>query len=183
MPTVVHDFDWPDRVLIGTIGEPGSRSFYLQVKDGRRVVSVLLEKEQSALLAMHVEQILDELMGAGNPFGIPADPSAELIDRAPLDPVDEQFRTGTIGLGWDPTTAQVVLQLLSEAELDEPTDSDEEVPEEAVVIRMPVGAARAFARGTRAVVAAGRPSCPRCGLPVDPHGHTCPDSTVFGDTP
>ena len=43
MPTIVHEFDWPDRVVVGTIGQPGSRTFYLQVRDGARIVSVALE--------------------------------------------------------------------------------------------------------------------------------------------
>jgi uncharacterized repeat protein (TIGR03847 family) len=173
MPTVVHDFDWPDRVLVGTIGEPGSRAFYLQVRQGRRVVSVLLEKEQSALLAMHMDRMLDELMQEGNPYRIPSDAPAELIDTEPLEPVDEQFRTGTIGLGWDPTTSQLVVQAYSDVELDEDPDSEEEQPEEALVIRMPVGTARAFVRSTRDVVASGRPLCPVCGQPIDPGGHVC----------
>lgn len=177
MPTVVYDFDWPDRVLVGTIGEPGARAFYLQVRQGRRLVSVLLEKEQAALLAMHTGQLLDEMMDDGNPYRIPADASPELIDTGPLEPVDEQFRTGTIGLGWDPATAQLVLQAYSDVELDDELDEgiagDEENPEEALVIRMPVGTARAFVRATREVVAAGRPLCPLCGLPMEPQGHVC----------
>ncbi|MBO9556841.1 DUF3090 family protein, partial [Cellulomonas sp.] len=46
-------------------------------------------------------------------------------------------------------------------------------PEEALLVRMPVGTARAFVQRTRRVVGAGRPACPRCGLPVDPDGHVC----------
>jgi uncharacterized repeat protein (TIGR03847 family) len=137
------------------------------------VVSVLLEKEQSALLAMHMDRMLDELMQEGNPYRIPSDAPAELIDTEPLEPVDEQFRTGTIGLGWDPTTSQLVVQAYSDVELDEDPDSEEEQPEEALVIRMPVGTARAFVRSTRDVVASGRPLCPVCGQPMDPDGHVC----------
>ena len=35
-------------------------------------------------------------------------------------------------------------------------------------------AARAFVVRARRVVAAGRPSCPLCSLPLDPAGHVCP---------
>jgi uncharacterized repeat protein (TIGR03847 family) len=35
-------------------------------------------------------------------------------------------------------------------------------------------AARAFVARARRVVAAGRPSCPLCSLPLDPTGHVCP---------
>jgi uncharacterized repeat protein (TIGR03847 family) len=172
MPTVVHGFDWPDRVLVGTIGGPGSRAFYLQVREGRRVVSVLLEKQQAALLSEKIEQLLDGLMTTDSPVAIPAEAPPELVDSAPLEPVDEQFRAGTLGLGWDPSRAQIVLQAYSDQPLSD-DDADEEQPAEIVAVRMPVGTARAFVQSTRAVVQAGRPLCPRCGHPMDPDGHVC----------
>jgi uncharacterized repeat protein (TIGR03847 family) len=42
-----------------------------------------------------------------------------------------------------------------------------------LLVRMPVGTARAFAKRTREIVGAGRPACPLCGYPMDPEGHTC----------
>jgi len=185
MPTVVHGFDWPDRVIVGTIGQPGSRTFYLQAREGRRLISVRLEKEQSAALAEKIEQILDELMAEdGNPLGIPAEAMPELVDTAPLEPVDEQFRTGVLGVGWDPSTAQVIVQASSFPELDddidlESVDVSELEPEEAMQVRMPVGTARAFVHATRVIVAAGHPSCPLCGRPMEPEGHVC----TFSDEP
>jgi uncharacterized repeat protein (TIGR03847 family) len=182
MPTIVHGFDWPDRIVIGTIGVPGSRTFYLQARTGPRVVTVSLEKEQSAILARTMDELLDELMGGeGNTLSIPATTPLELIDNDPLDqPVEEQFRTGTISLGWDPTTAQIVLEAYPLVEVDERTlddltmDVDETEPPEMLLVRIPVGTARAFATRTLEVVGAGRPLCPLCGAPMDPEGHTCP---------
>ena len=172
MPTVVHGFDWPDRVLVGAIGAPGSRAFYLQVREGRRIVSVLLEKQQAALLSDKIEQLLDGLMTGDSTVAIPAEAPPELVDSDPLAPVDEQFRAGALGLGWDPSRAQIVLQAYSDQPLDE-DDGDEEQPEEVVAVRMPVGTARAFVQSTRAIVRAGRPLCPKCGQPMDPDGHVC----------
>src|SRR5918995_483226 len=110
MPTLVHEYDWPDRVVVGTVGRPGSRTFYLQARTGARVTSVALEKEQSALLAEKMDELLEELgSDQGNGLTIPADTPVELLDDDPLDqPVEEQFRTGTMRLGWDPSTAQLV---------------------------------------------------------------------------
>jgi uncharacterized repeat protein (TIGR03847 family) len=110
MPTLVHAFDWPDRVVVGTVGQPGERSFYLQARAGARIVSVALEKQQSALLAEKIEEILDELMTSeGNRFSIPAITPLELVDNDPLEqPVEVEFRTGAISLGFDPRTAQVM---------------------------------------------------------------------------
>jgi len=175
MPPIVHTFDWPDRVVVGTIGQPGSRSFYLQARTGPRVVSVGLEKEQSAVLAGTIEEILDELMvDEGNPFHVPEVAPVELIDNDPLDqPVEPEFRTGSISLGWDPTTAQLVIEAYPVDDSDDEGD-DEAVPTEMLVIRIPVGTARAFAARTLEIVGSGRALCPRCGQPMDPEGHDCP---------
>ena len=112
MPTLVHLFDWPDRVVVGTVGSPGSRTFYLQVRDGARNASIALEKQQSEVLAEKIDEILDALMtDEENRFSVPSATPAELVDNDPLDqPVEEQFRVGLMRLGWDPATAQVVLE-------------------------------------------------------------------------
>lgn len=181
MSTRVHDFSWPDRVVIGTLGIPGARTFYLQVRSGKQIVSVAMEKQQSALLAEKIEEALDQLITVkGNPFSVPTGTPIELVDNDPLEAVQEQFRTGAMTLGWDPTTAQIIVEahplteddfdaddndgLLHEDEVDEP---------EMLRVRMPVGTARAFAKRTREIVGAGRPACPLCGYPMDADGHIC----------
>jgi uncharacterized repeat protein (TIGR03847 family) len=186
MPTIVHDFAWPDRVVVGTVGHPGSRTFYLQARTGAQLVSVALEKEQSAVLAEKIDEILDELMvNDGNRFSVPSSIPVELVDNEPLEPVFEQFRAGAMGLGWDPTTAQLVVEayplIEAEAAPDDPStelgwETGEPMiePAELLVVRMPVGTARAFAKRTREIVGAGRPLCPLCGTPMDPEGHVCP---------
>ena len=174
MPTIVHEFAWPDRVVVGTVGHPGSRTFYLQVRTGPQIVSVALEKEQSALLAEKIDEILDELMVTdGNPYSVPADTPVELVDNDPLDPVDEQFRTGAMSLGWDPSTAQIVIEAFPFSESDESEFEPEADPAEKLLVRAPVGTARAFAKRTREIVGAGRPICALCGTPIDPDGHVC----------
>jgi uncharacterized repeat protein (TIGR03847 family) len=185
MPTLVHEFDWPDRVVVGTVGSPGSRTFYLQVRTGPRVASVALEKEQSALLAEKIDELLDALASAqDNHISVPAETPVELVDDGPLDqPVEEQFRTGVIRLGWDPSTAQIVIEaypyVVDETDDDDPDDDDaapdpEAIePSEMLLVRIPVGTARAFVQRTRRVVRAGRPTCPLCGLPIDDDGHVC----------
>ncbi|MEE9096189.1 DUF3090 domain-containing protein [Pseudarthrobacter phenanthrenivorans] len=179
MPTLVHEFAWPDRVVIGTIGIPGARTFYLQVRAGTQLVSIALEKQQSALLADKIDDILDQLIALeGNPFSVPTGTPIELVDNDPLEDVQEQFRTGAMSLGWDPTTAQVVIEAypLTEVEADpddDPLDPDNDEVPEMLLVRMPVGTARAFTKRTREVVGAGRPLCPLCGYPMDADGHVC----------
>ncbi|MBV1780091.1 DUF3090 domain-containing protein [Paeniglutamicibacter sp. ABSL32-1] len=181
MPTRVHEFIWPDRVIVGTMGLPGSRTFYLQVRAGRQIVSIAFEKQQADLLAEKVDEILDQLMALeGNPFSVPGNTPIELVDNDQLEAVQEQFRCGAMGLGWDPTTAQVVIKAYPITEVDDNDDEDLESPEvidpdadEMLLVSMPVGSARAFAKRTREVVAAGRPMCLLCGYPMDAEGHTC----------
>ncbi|TWX40316.1 DUF3090 family protein [Frigoribacterium sp. ACAM 257] len=182
MPTIVHGFDWPDRVVVGTVGRPGARTFYLQARDGRRVVSVALEKEQSAVLARKIDEILDEVRSVeGNPASVPETTPDELVDHAPLDqPVEAEFRVGALSLGWDPSTAQVVVEAYplvdpgdDDLDVDLDLDSDEAEPVEMMTLRLPVGTARAFAARTLEVVGAGRALCPLCGAPMDPEGHVC----------
>ncbi|WP_426594967.1 DUF3090 domain-containing protein [Cellulomonas sp. McL0617] len=172
---LVHLFDWPDRVVVGTVGSPGSRTFYLQVRDGARSASVALEKEQSAVLAEKIDEILDALMADdGNRFSVPVDTPAELVDDEPLDqPVEEQFRAGLMRLGWDPSTAQVVVEAFPYLESEEEEPEPEPEPSEMLLVKMPVGTARAFVQRTRAVVRSGRPLCPLCGSPMDDDGHVC----------
>lgn len=177
MPTSVLEFSWPDRVVIGTIGRPGKRTFYLQVRAGRQLVSIALEKQQSDQLAQKIDEMLDELSTVeGNRFSVPATTPIELVDNDQLEEVEERFRTGAMGLGWDPSTAQLVIEAYSLADVD--TDDDDafgadDAETELLRVRIPVGTARAFAKRTREVVGAGRPACPLCGFPVDPEGHTC----------
>ncbi|MCW2750830.1 MAG: hypothetical protein JWR83_1940 [Aeromicrobium sp.] len=182
MAPIVHGFDWPDRFVVGTVGQPGERTFFIQARAGKQLVSVAIEKQQSAALAERIEEILDELMAEdGNPFSVPALTPEGLVDNDPLEqPVEEEFRAGAMGLGWDPSTAQIVIEAFPIIEVDadeldelEADDVIEVEPTEVLVVRIPVGTARAFAKRTREVVGAGRPLCPLCSVPMDSEDHIC----------
>ena len=51
MARTVYLYDPPDRCVVGTVGQPGERVFYLQTRSGSRITSVVIEKEQAELLA------------------------------------------------------------------------------------------------------------------------------------
>ncbi len=178
MPRAIHVFRQPDRFVAGTVGEPGERAFYLQAIEDARMVSVLLEKQQLTVLAERIGALLVEL---GRRFGpeLPAPQDEEHdVDNDPLAvPLEEEFRVGTMGLGWDGDSRSVVVELLAvtEEELDESIvlDDTEEGPDALRVFLSPVQA-RAFADRAERVVTAGRPPCPLCGGPLDPAGHVCP---------
>ena len=170
MPRQVFVFDSPERFVAGTVGAPGERTFFLQVRDGGRLVSVAMEKGQIAALAERVETLLSEVrQTAPVPTGMTDE------DVAPLDtPVEEEFRVGTLALGWDPEDEVVVLE--AQAISDSPTEPMSDEPEGPDVLRVRISptAAQGFAVRALRVVAAGRPPCPLCGLPLDPSGHICP---------
>lgn len=177
MSRVIHVFRTPDRFVAGTVGEPGERSFYLQAIDEARIVSVLLEKEQVSVLAERLSALLDEV---ARRFGaeVPDEVVAEDLDTEPLrTPVEQEFRVGTMGLGWDAESKAVVVELLAvtEEEVDEAVvlDDTEEGPD-AVRVFLSPEQARAFTSRAERVVSAGRKPCPLCAEPLEPEGHICP---------
>ncbi|MQA62108.1 MAG: DUF3090 family protein [Actinophytocola sp.] len=177
MARVIHVFHQPDRFVAGTVGEPGDRTFYLQASAEPRLISVTLEKQQLSVLSERLASLLEEITTR---FGteVPAAAPAELVDNEPLEvPVEEEFRVGTMGLGWDAESSSVVIELLAvtEGEVDETVvlDDTEEGPD-AVRVFLTPAYARAFTERAERVVSAGRKPCPLCGEPLDPGGHICP---------
>ena len=55
----IDDLGPAERFVAGAIGEPGSRTFYLQVTAGGTTHALLAEKEQIAALASQGLEILD----------------------------------------------------------------------------------------------------------------------------
>ncbi|HLV74362.1 putative repeat protein (TIGR03847 family) [Actinomadura hallensis] len=175
MPVISYDL--PERFVAGAVGRPGERAFYLQARSGRRVTSVGLEKFQVTLLAERLEELLDEVLRrSGGDAPVPAVTPSELRDDAPLDqPVEEEFRVGTMALAWDPEDQRVVIEAQEVTETEQDAEIGEDDPAIAVLrVRISPAQARAFAERALKVVAAGRPPCPLCGLPLDAEGHVCP---------
>jgi uncharacterized repeat protein (TIGR03847 family) len=170
----VYAFEPPERFVAGTVGPPGERAFYLQARGGGRLVSVGLEKVQVTLLA----EKLDELLGeAHRRFGVLL-PEAEdaSADNEPLEnPVDEEFKVGTLGLAFDVDSSTVVIEAIAAGEGEEEEEVDEESADlDRLRVRLTPAAAREFIERARRVISAGRPPCPLCGQPLDPAGHLCP---------
>ena len=127
---VIHRFDPPERFVPGTVGEPGSRTFFLQARAGSLVTSVALEKQQVQILGERVAELLDELIEAeDSATTIPAITPVGLIDNEPLDqPIQEEFRAGTITLSWDSDDERVVIEVfpVAEIEVEIPAEADDE---------------------------------------------------------
>jgi uncharacterized repeat protein (TIGR03847 family) len=174
MASVIHSFDPPERFVAGTVGPPGQRTFFLQARSGARVTSVALEKQQVSVLAERITVLLQEV---ARRFGSVEQAAEVDPDADPLAvPLEEEFRVGTMGLGWDADSRSIVVELLavSEEEVDESVvlDDGEEGPDALRVFLSPLQA-RAFAERAEKVVSAGRPPCPLCAEPLNPEGHVC----------
>jgi len=137
------------RLSGGAVGPPGKRTFFLEIDGEMGSEWFVVEKEQLSALATHGLELLGREPG----------PAAE-GEAVPAPTGPPAFRVGEIGLG---TEEGAVVVLLSPTEQAEP-----------VAFTVDAEAFVAMARRALAVVAAGRPRCRLCGLPLDPDGHACP---------
>lgn len=173
----MFELDPADELGAGAVGEPGERAFYLQARKESAQLTVLVEKEQVALLATEATAFLDQI-DTDYPDAGP-DPAA--LTAAELhEPAVPLFRARAIGIGFDPERRMVLLELREHGQDDEPSESDDpgdgEAPEEGWVARIYATRAQVRAMLSRgaAAVTAGRPLCSLCDQPMDPDGHRCP---------
>ena len=166
--------DEPDRFVVGTVGEPGQRTFYLQARSGSLLTSVTVEKTQMSVLADRLEELLDDVVRrSGGDSPVPDSTPGKVDDLGPLDvPLEEEFRVGTLSLTWLGETDRVEI-IATESTSEEDDDSP------SMTVHLTGAQARSFVARTRAVVSAGRPPCPLCAQPLDPSGHICPRQNGF----
>lgn len=153
-------------LTVGTVGPPGKRTFYLQGSRGTQTVSLVIEKEQAALMADSFETLLEDLHKKFPQEGREAQEPV-WKDMRLREPVNALFRVGNMGVGYNEGTNQVVLvayELVAE----------EEDPN-VVSFWATRAQIRSLIQHTQEVVRAGRPICGNCGRPIDPDGHFCPN--------
>ena len=117
-------------------------------------------------MAERIDELLDEVMSSqGETSLVPAVAPLGLDDAEPLEqPIEEEFRAGTMTLSWDPEDARVVIEVFpfTEAAVVSPEqlgeDLEEPEPDEILLVRLAAGPARAFVKRAAQVIEAGRPS-------------------------
>jgi uncharacterized repeat protein (TIGR03847 family) len=165
-----------DVFTAGTIGAPGQRIFYLQARNAHELVTLKCEKQQVAALGQFLERLLQDLPA---PVEAPISESLDLID-----PVDPAWIAGQLAVAWEPALDRFVV-VVAELDPNAAEEGDEEEGEATVeppdlldqgTLRLELtrGQALAFSGRATELVAAGRPACRFCGLPMDPDGHACP---------
>ena len=165
---VFYEFDEVDAFTVGTLGEPGSRTFFLQARRGATRVSVKCEKQQASAIAEYLAKVLDDLPAVSDR------PLAAAMELA--DPVEAAFVLGPVGLGYDRPNDRVLIQLEEIVPTDEEGEPDAEALEDRGHLRLFItrSQARGFCDHASEVVSRGRPACVFCGRPKDPDGHFCP---------
>lgn len=185
-----------DSLGAGAVGDPGEREFFLQARTESAQLTVLVEKEQVALLATEAVAFLDRI--AEDYPEEPNDVPEPVVRQAGLrEPTVPLFRARLIGLGFDPERQMVLIELRERSSDDEeegealPSEGEGAVPdlppdaavadpsdeeEEGYVARIYATRpqVRAMAAKGAEAVAAGRPLCSLCDMPMDPAGHRCP---------
>lgn len=140
-----------DFITIDTIGEPGERTFYLQTVQDELVVTLIIEKEQAAALAIATGSALDQL---GEPIGEPDLSGMDLIQ-----PIEPLFRAARLELSYDQARDMFII-------LAEGTESGEGMIG-GVQIWVSREMMSALARQAAVAVSSGRPICPLCGEPLN----------------
>ncbi|MGE0879699.1 MAG: DUF3090 family protein [Acidimicrobiia bacterium] len=165
-----------DVFTTGTVGRPGQRVFYLQLRRGGASIALKVEKQQVAAMAQYFEELMSDLAA---PTELPHPDSLRLAE-----PVFSAWTVGPIGVAYEPAIDRVVVALeelvltdatedddmtIGEDETDDPDDG--RATGRVMLTRAQVVA---FVEHARQIVAGGRPICRFCGRPMDPDGHPCP---------
>ena len=152
------EFEPVDLMGVGSVGEPGRRQFFLRASVAGDTALLACEKFHLQGLVSRVRQQLEAgglSLSGGQSAPPPASPPAEF-----------SWTIGELGLGYHEAKGLFVI-VAREASEDQTN---------AAVARIWATAEQVSALATQAeaVLAGGRPLCPRCGLPLDPSGHPCP---------
>lgn len=168
----VYNLEEVDRFILGTVGQPGEREFYIQARKAGQVFSFALEKSQAQALTERFSDILKEARAAQG---------ALVRDSEPLDhPIDSEFRLGVMAITWQYDSQMIKF----EAQGISPDDSEEVFEEIAsddlfnappiVRISLTPTQVRTFVMRSGVVIKAGRQPCMFCGGPINVDGHICP---------
>lgn len=163
------EFERVDSFTCGTVGRPGQRTFLIDVRGDAGRVTVKCEKQQVAALSEYLRQLLADAPDAQER---PIDEAMEMPR-----PGEVGFVVGTIGIAYDPRSDRMLVQIDELTDGGDEDDAEEPSPSadgSRLRVHLTRGQAAAFCDRADDVVAAGRPQCTFCHMPIDPEGHACP---------
>jgi uncharacterized repeat protein (TIGR03847 family) len=161
----IYELDPVERISVAAVGEPGRRRFFLLATGSGRTLTLGCEKSQIQALIVRLHQMLE-----AQQIDAPADPVEASSGSEPGEP---EWQIGEMGLGYHEARHMFVL-VASQAAAGE--SAEEAAAGDAPSVRFWLSHDQvvAFSQQAESVLTAGRPLCPRCGLPMDPAGHPCP---------
>src|SRR5438132_3007185 len=171
----IYELDPVDRIVVAAVGEPGRRRFFLLATGSGRTLTLGCEKAQIQALLLRLHQMLE-----AQQIETPEEPAEASGGNA--QPDEPEWQIGEMGLGYHEARQMFVL-VASQAAAAEPAEPAQpaestEAPaaDDAPSVRFWLSHDQviAFLKQAESVLSAGRPLCPRCGLPMDPSGHPCP---------
>ncbi len=166
------DFGVAQAIAARSFGEAGQRTFRLDIVgasgEGARA---WLEKEHLLALRGALAEALLQL-------GAREEPRAGEPGEFP-EPVRYEFRVGRMGMAVNSGERTVVLQI---EEL--PAENNDKGAESlTLVVQITPQQAGSLVVRLHEIIAAGRPVCALCGLPIDPSGHACIRSNGHREEP
>ena len=169
---MIYELDPVDAISIAAIGEPGHRQFFLLASGQGRTLTLACEKSQLQALVARLHQMMETQ-------GIETE--APAVQPSALQPGEPEWQVAEMGLGYHEGRRMFVLVASEGAQAEDgPIEgaAAEAAAGDAPSVRFWLShkQAAAFSLQAEQVMSAGRPLCPRCGLPMDPAGHPCPVS-------
>jgi uncharacterized repeat protein (TIGR03847 family) len=161
----IFELDPVDLIAVAAVGEPGARQFFLLATGSGRTLTLACEKTQVQGLLARLHEML-EAQGLETP-----EPEAGAAGSdVTAQPGEPEWQIGEMGLGYHETRQMFVLVASQAAE------GEEQPVDDVTSVRFWLSHQQAldFSKQAGKVLTAGRPLCPRCGLPMDPAGHPCP---------
>lgn len=168
----IRKLDPVESFIVGTIGRPGEREFYLQAKFRGAIHSFAIDKSQVIALADRLTMLVGELKSADYRF----DNVVVANFEVPLIP---EFQIGVIGIVWLGDSEQVSLDIQELVEGENSLDLDAKDGPSIFRIMISPDIANAFIGQSRKVIMSGRPPCPFCALPINMDGHLCPRANGY----
>lgn len=166
------DFGVAQAIAARSFGEPGQRTFRLDiVSAGGECAWAWLEKEHLLALRGALAEALVQL-------GARDEPRAGEPGEFP-EPVRHDFRVGRMGMAVNSDERMIVLQI------EELVAEDSDPGGAGLTLAVQVTPQQAVSLIVRLheLIAAGRPVCALCGLPIDAAGHACIRSNGHRDEP
>ena len=110
MSRFVYRHDSVSRCIVGTVGAPGERQFFLQVISPLETTCVAIEKSQAMALSERLRIMIRELrrnqLASLDELNI----VSERDDTALQFPITEDFKVGVIAISWEQESQRILIE-------------------------------------------------------------------------